>query len=104
MKGSIYDRRKNKKNVRCVLSGKKNPWFSPGAARWSKAGIYTVYGYNSQIAGKWSAEGQDFWHKRFPCNTTSGCYKDGQRDGRKVLSEEDFVWWGCTYNIYWDYS
>lgn len=42
----------------CFLA--KESVISPGAARWSKAGIYTVYGYNSQIAGKWSAEGQDF--------------------------------------------
>lgn len=82
---------KIKRNVRCVLSGKRIRDFLPELPD----GVKPAYIQYMDTIHKLQGNGV----QRVKISDISdslaiprpGDYKDGQRDGRKVLSEEDFV-------------
>lgn len=76
-----------------MLSGKTDPGYAPAAAGSCQSILYSVSGCDSVI-GKKGHTGKSIGSQRCNGASKTGCYKNGQRNGRKgylqkIASEED---------------
>lgn len=86
-----------------MLSGKTDPGYAPAAAGRCQSILYSVSGCDSVI-GKKGHTGKSIGSQRCNGASKTGCYKNGQRNGRKRISSEDCFRRGWTCHIHYCYE